>query len=148
MHYKLIYQGVHTAQCILTMYSVSHNSTHVHTTQNITHIVYIKSVVNTMTTRQQLSCNFNAFIGKGKEFTLTELPTIRACLQRGILLREEYSILHDTDKFHSLNVTETAKRLAPLILQQWERANACFISPVIIKVGLYFAVFYQIEKHL
>ena len=85
-------------------------------------------------TRQQLSSKFVTFVGNGKEFCASELPTVRSCLQKGILIKEQHSIQEDKSKFHPLSVHEIATKLAPLVLQQWQRANAKFLPPVTIKV--------------
>ena len=55
-------------------------------------------------TRHSSSCKLSDYIGGGKEFILSEVPTNRAMIQRGILLRENYS------------KDQIAKDLAPLVL--------------------------------
>lgn len=71
------------------------------------------------------------YVGRGKEFDKTELPTNRAVIQQGILLKEDMVMNKNIAK-NKISVYEIAKKLAPLITGQWTKANALFCPPVII----------------
>ena len=53
-------------------------------------------------TRGQLGTKLRDFVGPGKEFLPSEVPTLRAVLQRGILLRE--SILREEGRAKTVGV--------------------------------------------
>ena len=66
-------------------------------------------------------------LGPGKEFTLTELPTLREVLRYGIWLRQ------DTDEDQrNYNNKGMAKDIVGKVLEQWARANNQFKNPVIL----------------
>ena len=86
---------------------------------------------------RQIVCNkFKSFVGKGKDFDNSEVPTLRSCLQKGILIREQ-NVIEKGINAHSLSVNETVKVLVPLIFAQWQRANAKFCPPITCKVNLF-----------
>ena len=71
-------------------------------------------------------------VGRGKEFALSEVPTVRAVIQRGLLIKERLSIeekRYDKD----ISVSEIVRELVPLILLQWHKSNAKFTPPVIVQ---------------
>ena len=81
-------------------------------------------------TRQASSCKLSGFVGSGKEFCLADVPTVRAVIRRGLLLREQKAgegvdIRNYPDK-------ELAKDLAPLIVAQWQKASVKFEHPEIV----------------
>ena len=65
-------------------------------------------------------------------FIPSEVPTLRACIQRGILIKER-QLLEDSKAKTEIHVGETCKELAPLVLSQWQRSNPKFYPPVVIK---------------
>ena len=87
-------------------------------------------------TRKTLCNKFKLFVGKGKDFDNSKVPTLRSCLQKGILIREGIVIEEGRD-IHCLSVSETVKQLVPLIFAQWQRANAKFCPPITCQVNLY-----------
>ena len=83
-------------------------------------------------TRQQIGSKLGELVGPGKEFMPSEVPTLRACIQRGILIKER-QLLEDSKAKTEIHVGETCKELAPLVLSQWQRSNPKFYPPVVIK---------------
>ena len=90
------------------------------------------------TTRLKTDNNFSAIVGKGKEFIKSEVPTVRAVLQKGILIKEKALIEKGTDKYHCLSVADISRALVPEVIAQWQRANSKFSPPVIIQVKVFF----------
>ena len=80
-----------------------------------------------VSTRQSSCSAMTDFVGKGKEFMPSELPTHRAVIQRGILLKEQTMMYrkHYTNR-------DIANDLSLLVLAQWSKANAKFVYPVIV----------------
>ena len=60
------------------------------------------------------------------------MPTLRACIQRGILIKER-QLLEDSKAKTEIQVGDTCKKLAPLVLSQWQRSNPKFCPPVVVK---------------
>ena len=81
------------------------------------------------TTRKQAASRLSDYVGPGKEFLVSEVPTLRAIIQRGILLRE-VAMIEDCASKSRTFVGDLVRELAPLILQQWQRSNAKFCPPV------------------
>ena len=81
-------------------------------------------------TRQASGCKLSGFVGVGKEFALADVPTVRAVIRRGLLLKEQKA----TEGVDTRNypTKELAKDLAPLIVAQWQKANVKFDHPVIV----------------
>lgn len=71
------------------------------------------------------------FVGKGKDLDKKEVPSLRAVLQQGILLKETL-ILEDGLTKLEIGARDLAKELAPLIVAQWSKSNIKFTPPVII----------------
>ena len=59
------------------------------------------------------------------------MPTLRAIIQKGILIKERLMIEEMTSKKNIL-VGELVKEVAPLVLAQWQKSNAKFVPPVTI----------------
>ena len=72
------------------------------------------------------------FVGKGKEFDKSEVPTIRAVIQQGLLIKENWIMAEEQLHRNEVSPQEIASSLAPLILAQWQKSNAKFIPPVTI----------------
>ena len=83
-------------------------------------------------TRASIKFSISQYIGSGKEFTLTELPTLREVLRYGVFLQEKYKIEHDKD-YRNYSIQDVAKDVLPSLLAQWKRANCEFKPPVIIQ---------------
>ena len=82
-------------------------------------------------TRHQSGSKLRELVGAGKEFLLSEVPTLRAVIQRGILIKERWMIEEITGQKKVL-VGDIVRGLVPVILTQWQRLNAKFCSPVTI----------------
>ena len=72
------------------------------------------------------------FVGKGKEFDKSEVPTIRAVIQQGLLINENWIMAEEQLHRNEVSPQEIASSLAPLILAQWQKSNANFFPPVAI----------------
>lgn len=83
-------------------------------------------------TRNKSETNFSRFIGPGKYMLPSEVPTNRAVLQMGILLREKKIIEEgiDTRKY---DFKQVCKDLAPLVIELWLKSNKKFKPPVILQ---------------
>ena len=60
---------------------------------------------------------------------MSEVPTLRAIIQKGILIKERLMIEEMTSK----KKIELVKEVAPLVLAQWQKSNAKFVPPVTIR---------------
>ena len=78
-------------------------------------------------TRHASGSKMSDLLGPGKEFTLSELPTLREVLRYGIWLR-----LENTEDQRNYNKKEMAKDIVNKVLEQWARANNQFKNPVIL----------------
>ena len=83
-------------------------------------------------TRGPLGTKFRDFVGPGKEFLPSEVPTLRAVLQRGILIKERI-VLEEGRAKTDVPTSEIVQELAVLIQQQWQILNAKFCPPVVIQ---------------
>ena len=83
-------------------------------------------------TRRQSGSKLADFIGPGKEFLPSEVPTLRAVIQQGILIKERALIEQGASK-REIHLSEVVYQVVPLIVQQWQKSNARFQPPVIIK---------------
>ena len=82
-------------------------------------------------TRHQSGSKLTEFVGPGKEFNLSEVPTLRAVIQRGILIKEKLLLEQGSAK-KDIHVSEIVKELVPLIVAQWHKSNVKFSPPVTI----------------
>ena len=73
-------------------------------------------------TRHSSITSISEFIGPGKDFIPSELPTNRAVIQKGILLKEQKSITCNLRQNKYSN-RDLASDLIPLVLAQWRKAN-------------------------
>ena len=83
-------------------------------------------------TRRQSGSRLADFIGPGKEFVPSEVPTLRAVIQQGILIKEKAMIEQGAAK-KEIHMSEVVSQVVPLIVKQWQRSNAKFQPPVTIK---------------
>ena len=81
--------------------------------------------------KTQSSLKLKELIGAGKCFDSSEVPTYRAVIQQGILLKEQ-KILENSLNKNETSTREVCKDVAKLILQQWHKSNAQFVPPVVI----------------
>ena len=93
-------------------------------------------------TRHASGSKLLEYVGAGKEFDPTEVPTLRAIIQQGIFLRDQKFLFEDVAKTaSSYSKKQIAKDLAPMILAQWHKSNNKFVPPVIMKL-------YSLEKKI
>ena len=93
-------------------------------------------------TRHASGSKLQDYVGAGKEFDPTEVPTLRAMIQQGIFLRDQKFLFEDVAKnAPSYSKKQIAKDLAPMILAQWHKSNNKFVPPVIMKQ-------YSLEKKI
>ena len=83
-----------------------------------------------MRTRHQSGSKLTELVGPGKDFIPSEVPTLRAVIQQGILIKEELLAKQDKKDVH---VSELAVKLVPMIVAQWQKSNAKFCPPVTIQ---------------
>ena len=77
-------------------------------------------------TRKDTTTQLSLYLGKGKEMSLTELPTLRDCLLFGVFLRETDPSF--TQKNSSIQ--DLAKAVLCQIQQRWQMASFKFKPPV------------------
>ena len=82
-------------------------------------------------TRHQSGSKLTQLVGPGKEFMPIEVPTMRAVIQRGLLIKERLQLEQETTKT-DIQASEISVELVPLIRAQWHRSNAKFSPPVTI----------------
>ena len=82
-------------------------------------------------TRHQSGSKLTQLVGPGKEFMPSEVPTQRAVIQRGLLIKERLQLEQGTAKT-DIQASEITVELVPLIRAQWHRSNAKFSPPVTI----------------
>ena len=83
-------------------------------------------------TRGQVGTKLRDFVGVGKEFNPSEVPTLRAAIQRGLLIKERLLLEEDRAKT-DIQTSEIVKELAVLIQLQWQKSNPKFCPPVTIQ---------------
>ena len=81
-------------------------------------------------TRHNSSCKLSTYVGAAKEFSLADVPTVRAVIRRGLLLKEQ-KLLEGIDTRH-YSAKQIARDLAPLVEAQWLKSNVAFVFPVIV----------------
>ena len=82
-------------------------------------------------TRHQSGSKLQDYVGPGKELNASEVPTLRAIIQKGILIKMLALIEEEKGKF-TVPVGDVIRQLAPLVLAQWSKSNAKFCPPVTI----------------
>ena len=80
---------------------------------------------------QNSASKFRQLVGPGKELIPSEVPTLRAALQKGILIKERKLIEEGSD-LKDVHVKDCCRELAPAILAQWQKANRKFSPPVVV----------------
>ena len=69
---------------------------------------------------------------RAKEFLPSEVPTLRAIIQRGLLVRDRLLLEQGSAKTE-IHTKDIIAELVPLISTQWQMSNAKFSPPVTIK---------------
>ena len=82
----------------------------------------------TQSTRSSLKNNVAIHFGPGKEFLQSEVPTVRAVLQKGILIQEQ-NLLNGIQYKH-YPISTLCKNLVMQVICQWEKSNPLFKHPV------------------
>ena len=75
-------------------------------------------------TRNETFTKMSKYLGKGKEISQKELPTLRDCLLFGILLKETH------ENYKNKSSKELCKEVLVQIRQRWTKANFKFQPPV------------------
>ena len=83
-------------------------------------------------TRRHSDSKLSELVGPGKEFIPSEVPTLRAIIQKGILIRDRL-VLEQGSAKKDVRVKDIVDELVPLIVAQWQISNAKFAPPVTIK---------------
>ena len=83
------------------------------------------SKVLTVKTRNINKTSITEFIGTGKEFLLTELPTYRDILRYANLLREQ-----SNKNSRIFLIKDMAKQVANHLITNWQKANANFKAAI------------------
>lgn len=73
------------------------------------------------------------YVGNGKEVDRSEVPTLRAVIQQGLLIKEKWILQSDHLSKNEISLNDIAKKLAPVILGQWFKSNAKFVPPVVLE---------------
>ena len=83
-------------------------------------------------TRKQSYSKLSELVGSGKDFLPSEVLTLRAVIQKGIVIRE--GVLVELEKAKTeVHSKDIIAQLVPLIVAQWQIANAKFTPPVTIQ---------------
>ena len=83
-------------------------------------------------TRKHSYSKLSELVGSGKDFLPSEVPTLRAVIQKGILIRE--GVLVELGKAKTdVHSKDIIAQLVPSIVAQWQISNAKFAPPVTIK---------------
>ena len=69
------------------------------------------------------------YVGVGTD--IDKVPTLRAVIQQGILLKDDL-VLNDDSAKNLIGSAIIAKKVAPIIIAQWHKYNVKFCPPVII----------------
>ena len=81
-----------------------------------------------------MSCHnprMREYIGDGRDFHESQLPTNRSILQKFIL--EKDNLIHDKNlHFSNISTTDVSKPVASALERQWKTISPLFESPVII----------------
>ena len=73
------------------------------------------------------------YVGNGKELDISEVPTLRAVIQKGLLIKENLLMESDNLRRHDISLSEVANKVAPVIIGQWLKSNAKFVPPVVLE---------------
>ena len=83
-------------------------------------------------TRGKIKSKLQYLVGAGKEFNPSEVPTLRAAIQRGLLIRERL-LWEEGRAKKDIPTLEVVQELAVLIQLQWQKSNPKFSPPVTIQ---------------
>ena len=80
-------------------------------------------------TRKAVDFKLKNLIGPGKEFLPSEVPTLRAVIQKGILIQEKL-VIEEEESRHLLSTYKLSEVLASEVQTQWQLSNEKFIEPI------------------
>ena len=69
-------------------------------------------------------------VGTGKEFLPSEVPTLRDIIRKGIEIQQ--GVIYKGISRNNFSVTNLARELTELVINQWHKSNASFQPPVTI----------------
>ena len=81
-------------------------------------------------TRHSSDCKMSSYAGSPQDFSPADVPTLRAVIRRGLLLKEEMKEGGIDPRHYSARAI--AHDLAPIVEAQWQKANVNFVFPVIV----------------
>ena len=82
-------------------------------------------------TRASVNCRLVSLVGPGKNFLPSDVPTLRAVLQKGILIQEQNLIKQEKNR-NQLSINDLCELLAYEVQDQWRKSNEQFIEPVTV----------------
>ena len=82
-------------------------------------------------TRSTVKTKLTEFVGPGKDFLISEVPTWRSIIQQGINLRDKKLIENSVSK-NLYSVNDMCDDLANMVQIQWQKANSKFIPPITV----------------
>ena len=82
--------------------------------------------------RRHSASKLSEFVGPANEILPSEVPTLRAIIQRGLLVRDRLLLEQGSAKTE-IHTKDIIAELVPLISTQWQMSNAKFSPPVTIK---------------
>ena len=81
-------------------------------------------------TRHSSDCKMSSYAGSPQDFSPADVPTLRAVIRRGLLLKEEMK--EGGIDLRHYSARAIAHDLAPIVEAQWQKANVNFVFPVIV----------------
>ena len=82
-------------------------------------------------TRNDSGSKLTDYLGPGKEFLPTEVPTLRGVLRKALLIQEEHILDFCGDR-RSLSVADLMIKVADSVIEQWQISNNQLAPPVIV----------------
>ena len=82
-------------------------------------------------TRNSSGSKLSDYLGVGKEFIPTEVPTLRGAIRK-VLFEQEKFVLQGDGDLRNLPLKDVMTLVAQDVLNQWLKANHQFTQPVVI----------------
>ena len=82
-------------------------------------------------TRASVNCRLVSLVGPGKNFLPSDVPTLRAVLQKCILIQEQNFIKQEKNR-KQLSVNDSCQLLASEVQDQWQKPNEQFVEPITV----------------
>ena len=73
-------------------------------------------------TRKSSGSKISDYLGAGKDFLPSEVPTLRGALRKAILMQEELMIKEDMDR-RLLPISDMMNLVADSVIAQWQKRN-------------------------